>query len=64
MVPSRYMCPYCSWKKSCKDNLIRFHIVDKHLEKLMAVRENPEPNPGQNTRFQILIFLILALSLE
>ena len=42
MVPSRYLCPYCNWRKSRRDDLIHFHIVDKHPEKLMAVRENPE----------------------
>ena len=54
MVPSRYLCPYCSWTKSRRDDLIRFHIVDKHPEKLMAVRENPElirkVSPGEDHR--------------
>ena len=28
--------------KSRRDDFIRFHIVDNHPQKLMAVRENPE----------------------
>ena len=38
----RYICPYCTKTRGRREDLIRYHIVDEHPERLPEVQKNPK----------------------
>ena len=37
----RYQCPYCTKSRSRREDLIRYHIVDVHPERLIEIQTDP-----------------------
>ena len=38
----KFQCPFCDKESTRRDELVRYHIVDKHPERLVEVQRRPE----------------------